>query len=42
MQNKMIEFLEEMEDLKGQEFNVKEFDNSVQELYYRVVERTNS
>ncbi|HEK4597362.1 TPA: hypothetical protein SOK46_002719 [Clostridioides difficile] len=42
MENKIIEFLEEMENLKGQEFNIIEFDNEVQELYARTVERTSS
>ncbi|EQJ51301.1 hypothetical protein [Clostridioides difficile] len=42
MENKIIEFLEEMENLKGQEFNIIEFDNEIQELYARAVERTSS
>lgn len=43
MENKIIEFLEEMESLKKRgEFNIIEFDNEVQELYARTVERTSS
>lgn len=42
MENKIIEFLEEIESLKKGEFNIIEFDNEVQELYARTVERTNS
>lgn len=42
MENKIIEFLEEMESFKGGEFSIIEFDNEVQELYARTVERTNS
>ncbi|MCC0645422.1 hypothetical protein KGF41_14240 [Clostridioides sp. ZZV14-6150] len=42
MQKEIIEFLEEMESFKGGEFNITEFDNEVQELYARTVERTNS
>ncbi|MCP8386735.1 hypothetical protein [Clostridioides difficile] len=41
MEDKIIEFLEEMENLKGQDFNIIEFDNDVQELYARTVEKTN-
>ncbi|ENY8630209.1 hypothetical protein NMJ53_012910 [Clostridioides difficile] len=39
MEDKIIEFLEEMENLKGQDFNIIEFDNDVQELYARTVEK---
>lgn len=40
MKKEIMEFLEEMENLKGQEFDVREFDNEVRELYSRTVEKT--